>query len=335
MDNFVVVGSGSAGRRHALALRALYPNARITIVKRSLSKQPLEVVRSANIHLVSTIDECLQPPPDLVVIASPATMHFADLLLLSQSCSTFLLEKPIAATSRDGEAICELSAARGLKIVVGHHLRFSETPLMLKNEIRSEGLHSVASLSLSYGQHLRYWRPGVPEEASVTAVKSLGGGVLRELSHEIDAVTFLGERPHRVKYAQLSFDGAPTDGLVETMADFSLMGKTLMAHIHLDMTTETPFRHWEASFSNFTIRADLLNGKITKIANDGSSSTLHESTPGERDRAAISLLEFVTTGRHEAGVIEPCDVAQGTHILNTIEAIEKSAKFDTPVDIAE
>ena len=50
--HFVVFGSGSAGRRHARALRRLFPEARIQIVKRSSSSQPTQQLDGEEIEIV-------------------------------------------------------------------------------------------------------------------------------------------------------------------------------------------------------------------------------------------------------------------------------------------
>ncbi|MFZ9380241.1 MAG: Gfo/Idh/MocA family protein [Ilumatobacteraceae bacterium] len=331
---FLVVGSGSAGRRHARALRDLYPRSIISVVKRSSSEQPLESLHERDISVVHSLKDGISSSPTFVVIASPATMHLADLDQLSNYCTTFLLEKPIAASASDGQRVHDLVTAKGLRVTVGHHLRFSDTPLAFMGCLKKQDRSVPNSISLSYGQHLRHWRPGVSADQSVTARKDLGGGVLRELSHEIDAVNFLAGHPAVVQESQLSYDGAPTDGRVETSADVTLSGSGIQSRIHLDMTTDVPYRHWDAVFPTFTIRADLLAGSVTKILNDGSTEVLYIAEPGERDRAARSLLTFAITGEHDSA-IGSCDVAQGVHILNTIEAIEKSAMSGKPVGIAE
>ena len=45
------------------------------------------------------------------------------------------------------------------------------------------------------GHDLKKWRPDINYKDSVSAKKSLGGGALRELSHEIDLATHLFGTP--------------------------------------------------------------------------------------------------------------------------------------------
>ncbi len=333
-NRFLVVGSGSAGRRHALGLRELFPSSRITVVKRSHGTQPLASLHEREIEVVDSLERGIALEPTFSVIASPATLHFTDVEFLSRHCSRFLLEKPLASSAREAQLIHSLVTSSGIEVVLGHHLRFSDTPLALKKEMELANENVSPTLSLSYGQHLRHWRPGVPQEQTVTAMKSLGGGVLRELSHEIDAASFLASRPHVVQSANLSYDGAPTDGEVETNADFVLKSRKTTISVHLDMTTEDPYRHWDAIFPSVTIRADLLSGTVTKFHDGRAVEQCFVAEPGERDRAAKALLRFAIFGAPNSP-IGGCDTAQGVHILNTIEAIEESATSGKSIDIAE
>jgi predicted dehydrogenase len=168
----------------------------------------------------------------------------------------------------------------------------------------------------------------------VTARRDLGGGVLRELSHEIDVAWLLAGPLRTVSHATLSRTGAPTDGLVDTVADFTMTSHDIGVIIHLDMTTDAPYRRWEAEFDDHSLCADLLAGRVVRTYTDGREHVLHESTPGERDRAGIALLR-VALGIDRVHIPAPCDVHHGLRILNTIDAVELSASSGKPVAIRE
>jgi predicted dehydrogenase len=334
MDEFLVVGSGSAGRRHSITLRQLFPSARISLVKRSNSKQPLDSLVDASIEVKNAFDLKQLRKPKLIVIASPATLHFSDLEALATLSNNFLIEKPLAANATDAKQIANLARLLNLKISVGYHLRFSDTPQALKEAMERYGDGNIELLKLSYGQHLRFWRRDVAAENSVTANKSLGGGVLRELSHEIDAVSYITGQPVNVLESTIAFTGAPTDGIVETSAAFTLKCPDALVRLHLDMTSDIPYRHWDVEYKTFLLRADLLGGTVTKIEHDGTEQLLFGSKADERDRAARDLLMFAATGIHQSK-IEPCSVEQGVRVLNIIEAVEESATSGKIVSISE
>ena len=328
--HFVVVGSGSAGRRHALGLRNLFPQASITLVRRFGSTQPLDTLARANVSISSSIGEACSTSPVFVAIASAATLHLSDLQELSRFCNCFLLEKPLAASADDGARIVEIVEEQGLQVTVGHHLRFSDTTRFFLDYVASRsGLRSVR---LSYGQHLRHWRLGAPAESGVTARKELGGGVLRELSHEIDAAWILGSQIDDVRRAAILRVGAPTDGLVDTVADFVLGARDLKVEVHLDMTTDVPSRLWTANFDGYSVQADLLAGTVHSTEVGRATQLLFAALPGERDRAGVALLEAALTANTDSKSTS-CDVRQGLRILNTIEAIEESARRGEQVPI--
>lgn len=333
MDEFLVIGSGSAGRRHAIALRAIFPLASISLVRRFGSSQPLDSLDGQNIEILPSIRAGLRGHPKFVVIASATSRHLADFKEVCEHTDCVLVEKPLGMSADEGKSIAELAETHSCRVSIGYHLRFSETVLAFHRLIHSLGANSAPELRLSYGQHLRHWRPSAPAEQSVTARKDLGGGVLRELSHEIDAVHYLGFSPTHVSGVALRFDGAPTDGQVETSADFTLENGKRVAKIHLDMTTEIPYRYWDAVYPDVTIRADLLNGKVVRLIND-EIEVLHVSAPEERNRAGETLIRTVLNPSLLCQ-IAPSDIHQGVRIVNTIEAVEKSAKSGKRVAIRE
>lgn len=333
MSEFLVIGSGSAGRRHATALRKIFPAASISLVRRFDSSQPLESLGNQNIQILSSISEGLNLRPRLAVIASAASRHLADFSEVCGHVDCILVEKPLALVAAEGISMINLAENTASRVFVGYHLRFSETVIAFHDLIRTHRSTPPTKFQLAYGQHLRHWRPLSPAEHSVTARRDLGGGVLRELSHEIDAVHYLGFRPTFVSGVELRFDGAPTDGLVETSADFTLESSDTSALIHLDMTTEIPYRYWDAIYPDTMIRADLLNGKIIRYSQD-EASVIYESAHEERNRAGEALLQAVLdpSGHNKIGL---SDIHHSLQILNTIEAIEESARSGKRVAIRE
>ena len=74
----VVVGSGSAGYRHASALRRRDPGLQIVVVRRPTSTQPLERINALDIELVTSVEEAAAMRPSIAVIAGPASTHRRD-----------------------------------------------------------------------------------------------------------------------------------------------------------------------------------------------------------------------------------------------------------------
>ena len=118
-----LVGAGHFGRFHALKVAAA-PRARLVGVHDPDMARAEAVGREAGgapaLALEGLLAAC-----DAVVIAAPAEAHH-DLATpaLEAGCHV-LVEKPIAATLAQADALAALAAAKGLVLQVGHLLRFS------------------------------------------------------------------------------------------------------------------------------------------------------------------------------------------------------------------
>ena len=75
--------------------------------------------------------------------------------------------------------------------MVGYNLRFSKSLKFFREKILSLSIGKLLSIRAEVGQHLDYWRPHTKYTDGVSAQKKLGGGVLLELSHELDYLSWI------------------------------------------------------------------------------------------------------------------------------------------------
>ncbi len=325
----VVVGSGSAGRRHATTLRLLLPDHRLVVVRRAASTQPVDDLVALGAEFVATVDEAAALSPVLAVVAGPATTHATDAATLLRAGAAVLVEKPLAASSADAHALAVAADAASRPVVVGYHLRFDDVATRFAALV-AERLPTPGSFELRVGQHVASWRTSIPAETSVSTRQELGGGVLLELSHEIDAVLAVFG-PVVAVDARLRHDGAPTDGLVETVADLDIeLASGATGRVHLDMVSDPPFRTWRAEGAGIAIGADLLAGTVTAVG--GGAPVDDRVEPGGRDRAELCLVRHALEAA--AGRAVPvCGVDDGRAVLAVIDAARASAASGRPVEV--
>ncbi|WP_421121325.1 Gfo/Idh/MocA family protein [Aquihabitans daechungensis] len=325
----VVVGSGSAGRRHAAALRALLPDHRLVVVRRAASLQPVEQLRELGAELVATVDEAAALAPVLAIVAGPATSHARDAVAMLEAGASVLVEKPLAATAEDGRTLATAEVAAGRPVVLGYHLRFDDVASRF-TELVHQRIPHAGSFELRVGQYLGSWRPFLPVEGSVSARQELGGGVLLELSHELDVVLDAFGPVASVR-AELRRDGAPTDGLVDTVAELELvMASGATGRVHLDMVSDPPFRTWRAEGGGVRIEADLLAGSIR--AEGGGDPVDEQVPPGWRERAEDRLVRHALAVA-EGRALPVCGVEDGVAVLEVVEAARTSAARGDVVDV--
>ncbi len=330
----VVVGSGSAGRRHAAALRRLRPDAEIVVVRRTGSTQPAAELERIGASTVTSLTAATDDGCDLGVVASPATHHRQDAEGLMGAAAAVLVEKPLAATVEDGERI--RAAAGDRPVVVGYHLRWSETVRRLAATLADELPGPPESFGFSVGQHLSQWRPGADPRTGVSARSDLGGGALLELSHELDAVRHLLGPVDAVLGAELRTDGAPTDGIVDTVADLRLeLRDGAVGRVHLDMTSDPAHRRWRVTSGAVTVTGDLLAGTIH--VDDGHHvREVHRSDEAERDRAEDALMSHLLTllDGAEPGSRDPgCSVEDGIATLRVVAAARAAAERRGAIEV--
>lgn len=183
----IVVGLGSIGRRHLRLLRAALPGADIRVLRHSGCDEAIEHANGC----FSQLEEACNFAPDLAVIASPAPFHIATAAALAEAGAHLLVEKPVSDTCVGVPELIALCATRELVFQVGYNLRFLETLQRFRDEIAAGRVGKVYAVRCEIGQYLPAWRPDADYRTTVSAQKTLGGGVLLELSHELDLLRWV------------------------------------------------------------------------------------------------------------------------------------------------
>lgn len=174
MKRALVVGFGSIGTRHARVLSEL--GCTVSIV----SRRPTE-----EYDRYPDMDSALQQfSPDYVVIANETAAHMDTLQYLAKSGydGMVLLEKPLAVQPDKLPEHCFRRAA------VAYNFRFHPVLAALHEALARE---EIITAQVYCGQYLPDWRPGTDYRNSYSAKRTLGGGALRDLSHEIDYMMWL------------------------------------------------------------------------------------------------------------------------------------------------
>ena len=127
-----VAGAGYIGQAHMDAAQASSTVALSAIVDPSPAAVPLAA--AAGVPLFKSLEELLatdrQHWPDGVVLATPNQLHVPHARVCMQAGLPMLLEKPLAPTLAEGEALVAEAAQIGARILVGHHRAHS--PIMAK-----------------------------------------------------------------------------------------------------------------------------------------------------------------------------------------------------------
>ena len=298
MRRALVVGYGSIGARHARLLREL--GLEVGTVSR----------RSAVDGLVfhDLIGACRQFEPDYVVIANETVKHVDSLNALSSIGFTgsMLVEKPLAI-SRESLA----GVAGGPRIRVAYNLRFHPALRRLKILLAEDRPIAVQAY---VGQYLPDWRPGTDYRASYSADKAAGGGVLRDLSHELDYLHWLFGPWSRLAAiggcrGELEIDSDDAWGILmeQEAGPVLTLQMNYLDRVARRELTVVGVRH--------SYRLDLITGTL---AIDGAT----ECFTVERDQTYRDQHLAILSGRTD----ELPSFAEGVAVMATIDAIECAAR---------
>nr|WP_283091943.1 Gfo/Idh/MocA family oxidoreductase [Magnetospirillum sulfuroxidans] len=293
----MVVGYGSIGQRHARLLGEL--DCEVAVVCR----RPIDFP-----HLYCDLATALSHwQPDYVVIASSTGEHANDICILAEQGfnGMVLVEKPLTAHA---QSLPPHQFSHGF---VAYNLRFH--PLLQAFHQRLSSLHSF-TLHVTCGSYLPDWRPLSDYRKGYSALKALGGGVLRDLSHELDYTLWMSGG-----WTALTAAGGHLSNLqIDSDDVFSLLLQTPhfpVATVTLDYVDSAPRRLITALTNEGTLRADLINGTL-----EFRDDILLRVHPG-RDDTYIAQHRAVLDGLHDM----LCSLDEGEEVMRVIDAAERAA----------
>ena len=284
----IVVGAGSIGVRHQDVLNDLGFNVAM-------------VSRRHDVGEFSTVAEAVElSNPPYVVLATETERHLESLSELIDAGYTgrVLLEKPIL--DRSGP----LPDLPFESIAIGYNLRFHPGVLSLRDALTDQ---RVLSAQVRYGQYLPDWRPGRDYRHTVTA--GVGGGVLLELSHELDLVNWL-LGPSFVLYGRSLHTG--TLEIEQEDLAIGVLGLPGggLASFELNCLDQMQNRTFVVTTADHLFQLDLIAGSLTV---DGEVVC---PGPVERNNTFASMHQAVVQG--EPG---PCSVTEAMAVLELAETL--------------
>jgi len=169
---------------------------------------------------------------------------------------------------------------KGLPALVGFNLRYHCLYKKIKEIIASNKLGRIFSFQAETDQYLLEWRD-FDYTKSYSAYKELGGGVIFDLTHEIDlAVDLLGQvnwlTCFKDKTSSLKIN---TKDIAEITFSHKNGG---ISHIHLDYLQKEYTRKFKSIFEKGEVFWDYSLDKI-KLINENKSSELFQPESYTRD----------------------------------------------------
>ena len=188
IKNILVIGLGSIAKKHLYILKKINNNIKVFKLKIKDKKKAFNKIN----HLIKKFRV------NSAIICSPANTHLDYINYFKKKKINYLVEKPIIKDSQlelFGKTYNKKKASTEL---VGYQLRYSKILNKIKKLLLFKTLGKIYSVKIFVNSYLPNWRKKRFKN-SLSLSKKLGGGVLLELSHEIDYMLWIFGKPNYLK----------------------------------------------------------------------------------------------------------------------------------------
>jgi len=325
INRILIVGLGSIGKRHLRLARELLPKADIRVLRHKSNNEVHEYSNGS----FSSIEESIAFSPQIAVIASPATFHIATAQALAEAGVHLLIEKPLSASLSGVAQLLETCERHGVVLLTGYNLRFLSSLQRYRDLLGENVIGKVLSVRCEIGQYLPTWRPDSDYRQGVSARRELGGGVLLELSHELDYLRWIFGEVEWVKatlsrQSMLEIDVEDTAHLTLGFAS-ALDGYQLIGAVNLDFIRHDTTRLCTAIGEKGSLRWNGLTGEVLFYRAGRKEWELMFSDQRHPDDSYMAewknFIECVNTDK-----IPLIAGEDGFKVLQIIEAVRHSAK---------
>lgn len=284
IQRVLIIGLGSIGKRYLRILKQLYPGIDIAVLRHSRCGDDEQT--GNDYSCFTSFDDAIAFSPDVAILCNPATMHVEMAKRLAQQQIHLFIEKPISSESNTVKPLLELCSKSGLKLATAYNLRFLPTLQFFRKQILENKVGNLLSVRAEVGQYLPGWRPDTDYRKTVSAQRKLGGGVLLELSHEIDYLIWLFGRVNWVQ-AQLhkasSLEIDVEDTAFITLGFSRDQQEDLIVSLNMDFVRHDATRKCSIVGEAGTLSWDGINGSVDLYLKDSESREQLIKNQPERD----------------------------------------------------
>jgi len=267
VENIAIIGLGSIGKRHLRLLRVLKPNISITVVRSGKG----DVVPEEEMadRVLYSIQDAIKSGIQAAIIATPAVFHIDQSINLMSANIHLLLEKPLLHNMNGVEKLLKIAKKTKTVGVVGYCLRHDPAAKKLKELLSNEQTGQILHVQVDCGSYLPDWRPSQDYRQVTSSKKETGGGVLLELSHELDYINWFFGKMQNVQ-ASINYSGT-LDINVEDSADMIFTSKKgFPVSVHLDFNSHRNQRKCRVHCAKGDLIWDAVSKKVSWKPANGS-----------------------------------------------------------------
>ncbi len=292
-----IIGYGSIGERHANILFKFKEVGKIYIItNRSISNKFIKIKK------VSDLDDKI----DYVIISNKTLQHYKTLTQLEKKIKNkkILVEKPIFSKFR------KISSKN--KIFVGYNMRFNPIIKKLKAIVKNKNIWSINLICSSF---LPYWRKNRDYKKVYSSNKKEGGGVLLDLSHEIDYLQWIFGKI-KIKDKIVSKISNLKISAEDYLSLIGTIGNNIKLNLEMSYLSRYPIRRIQIEGNNLSIEVDLIKKII--LSNNNNKQIKIFSKNFDRNFSYKEMHKAIINNK----VSDLCNLSQGLKTLKLIDRLK-------------
>jgi len=320
---FLVIGTGSIGKRHTRNLLATgVPATDIAAIDPREDRR--EEVRALGVETTYTsLAEALDSGSfDAAFVCSPTSMHIEDATALAERGVHMCIEKPLA---RDLEGIDGLQRAvedNGVVVLMGYIFRFLPLTAKVRELLDADAIGKVLYARGEFSEYLPDWHPYEDYRSFYMAKKELGGGSILDQCHIMDLVHYLLGGFHSVFAVNTKVSSLEVEA--DDIAEMVIHLKSgVLASIHTDIFGREHRKQFEIKGETGNITWDFYANTVTLYDPDSKSVAAFKKFPTDFNLTYLEeTSNFIASCRGEAKPL--ASLADGIETMQLIQAAERS-----------
>lgn len=324
--NVLIVGHGSIGNRHREVAENCDSIGTVTTVgQREFDRNVNGKTRAECEHYIQSLAEGVL---DFAVIAGPASTHLRTAMIFVDMNMHLIIEKPLSDSSIGVQVLLDTIEEKKLCVSVGYNLRNKPSLQRFKKAVDNDLIGKIYSVRCEVGQYLPDWRPDADYRETVSGNASMGGGVLLELSHEIDYLQWIFGPVQEV--SGYVYNSHRLDVDVEDTAHllFSFQSRenkeNLPASVNMDFIRRDPIRQCVAIGEHGSLKWDGIADDVSLYESDSAQWRSVFIGNSSRDESYQKALELFVASIHCRDT-QLVSAREGHSVLKVIDAIRHSS----------
>lgn len=319
MPRILIAGLGSIGRRHLSNLLQLGVE---DILLLRTKNEPIEY--APHLPVFTTLQEALDQKPEAVIVSNPTTHHLDVAIPAAQAGCHLFMEKPLSHTGKDIDTLLSIAKEKQLIGMVGFDMHFDPGLQKMHQLLHKGFIGQVTAIQAQVGQYLPDWHPWEDYRTGVSARIDTGGGVILDLIHEIDYVTWLMGDAKEV----MSMNDRVSTLDIQTEDTAAILIRFMsgaIGTINLDYIQRTVSRSCRVIGEEGTITWDLISQKVSwYLAQDKIWHEFSYAGFQRNDRFIAEMKHFLDCLQGKA---QPeVDLESGSQSLKIALAAKESGK---------